>query len=271
MELCIDEDLCVGCGLCVKDCVKEALMMENDRPLAAEGEECIGCQHCMAVCPAGALGIMGFSPESALDLPVQIPSQAEMEMLIKSRRSIRHYKEEPVDSDDLRRLLEITAYAPTGSNSDQVSLSVIHDPDTLGTFRCRLYSAIGERISTLPEGPKRSRFQEIADAREKGKDTLFRNAPHMIVASAPADVTSPVTDCIIALSYFELQAATMGIGTTWCGLVKMALEGIAPELMQVLRIPESHELGYVMLFGRSNIQYHRTVQRISDRVNYISL
>jgi len=65
-----------------------------------------------------------------------------------------------------------------------------------------------------------------------------------VVASAP--VTSPGIDCIIALSYFGLQAATMGIGTTWCGLVKTALAGIAPEQLRDLEIPEDHELGYVV-------------------------
>ena len=271
MELNINEDLCVGCGLCVKDCVKEALVMENGRPSAAPGNACIGCQHCMAVCPTGALGLMGLFPEASLPLPVQIPSAAEMEMLIKSRRSMRHYKREAVAPDALARLLEITAYAPTGSNSDQVRITVIRDPASLDKFRSRLYAAIRERISTIPQDLEKYEFDKMMQGFETGKDTLFRNAPHMVVASAPADVTSPVTDSIIALSYFELQAAAMGIATTWCGLVKFALEEIAPELLRDLEIPEDHELGYVMLFGLPGIRYHRTVQRKSDRVNYVRL
>lgn len=267
LQLNVDEELCVGCGACVRDCVKEVLAMENGRPAAVQKDACIGCLHCMAVCPTAALGAMGFSPESALPLPLQTPSDTQMEMLIKSRRSMRQYKSQAVEPKDLKRLLEITAYAPTGSNSDQVHLTIIHDSSTLRKFKDRLYKAIRERTHSLCGDL--GRFKEMVLDWDKGKDTLFRNAPHMVVASAPADVTSPVTDCIIALSYFELQAAAMGIGTTWCGLVKIALSRIAPELLTDLEIPESHELGYVMLFGLPNIRYHRTVLKKSDRINYI--
>ena len=41
---------------------------------------------------------------------------------------------------------------------------------------------------------------------EKGIDTIFRGAPHLLIATAPVELPTPLADCLIALSYFELFA-----------------------------------------------------------------
>ena len=268
MKFTVDQDLCVGCGICVAECVGYSLIMKNNHPeVCPEREEaCISCQHCMAVCPTGALSVLGLDPESCVPLPVDIPSDRQMEMLIKSRRSTRQYRYEAVDRKILKRLLEITAYAPTGSNNCQVRLSVVDDPGVMDEFRDRTYQAL-ERRKDLP--PDLERYAGIVTEQKQGKDTLFRGAPHLVIASGPGSLVNYTADCIIALSYFELQAAAMGIGTTWCGLVKTVLTRIAPELIPALNLPEGHEIGYVMLFGNPRVRYHRTVQRTVPQVNRI--
>ena len=54
----VDESLCVSCGACVKDCLHQALRMDTYPVMVDEGH-CIRCQHCLAVCPTGAVSIMG--------------------------------------------------------------------------------------------------------------------------------------------------------------------------------------------------------------------
>jgi len=36
---------------------------------------------------------------------------------LRSRRSIRHFKDKPVESDKLEKLLEIACFAPTAKNN----------------------------------------------------------------------------------------------------------------------------------------------------------
>lgn len=62
----------------------------------------------------------------------------------------------------------------------------------------------------------------VLDALETGRDNLFRGAPHLLIASSPKTAPSPEADCFIALTYFELLAASMGLGTVWSGLAKWA-------------------------------------------------
>ena len=64
----------------------------------------------------------------------------------------------------------------------------------------------------------------------------------------------------IALATFELLAASAGLGTVWCGMLKMALE-LAPDLKPLLDLPAEGVHYYPMLFGYPAVEYARTVQR----------
>lgn len=73
---------------------------------------------------------------------------------------------------------------------------------------------------------------------------------------------------MLYLSYFELMAQSCGLGTVWCGLLYWCLRLVLPELIPRLGIPESHELGYAMLFGAPAVQYQRTVERGAAEVHH---
>ena len=78
--------------------------------------------------------------------------------------------------------------------------------------------------------------------------------------SVPKHVPSPLPDCLIALSYFELFAQANGVGTVWDGLAKWAINDLLPETRQRLGIPDDHLIGYCMVFGKPAVRYSRTVQ-----------
>ncbi|NOR60107.1 MAG: 4Fe-4S dicluster domain-containing protein [Methanosarcinales archaeon] len=50
----VDEDICVGCGVCVPMCPFQALSIEDNK-LKIISALCKGCGTCMAACPTGAL------------------------------------------------------------------------------------------------------------------------------------------------------------------------------------------------------------------------
>ena len=112
----VDESLCVSCGACVKDCLHQALRMDTYPVMVDEGH-CIRCQHCLAVCPTGAVSIMGAAASDCTPLAGNIPEPRQLDTLFKGRRSVRHYKRENVSPGLLQELLDSAAYAPTGSNA----------------------------------------------------------------------------------------------------------------------------------------------------------
>jgi hypothetical protein len=115
------------------------------------------------------------------------------------------------------------------------------------------------RDNALPEGM--SYYADFIMMWEKNRfDIMFRGAPHLLIASAPKSVATPLPDCLIALSYFELFAQANGVGTVWNGLARTAISDLLPGMRQRLGIPDDHLIGYAMAFGRPAVHYTRTTQ-----------
>jgi nitroreductase len=233
---------------------------------------CYKCQHCLAICPVGAVSILGLKPENSRPLnDDSFPEADKMETLIKGRRSVRRYKDEDLDQALLQRLLEVAWHAPTGINSRQVRFTVVDGREKLAKLRDMVMTGLGRLVNgnALPEG-----MEFYADFvrmwEEKNIDIIFRGAPHLLIASVPQNVVSPLQDCMIALSYFELFAQANGVGTVWNGLAKWAINDLLPETRHYLGIPDDHLIGYVMAFGVPDVHFARTVQHGPANIHRIA-
>lgn len=261
LDFIIDETRCIQCGECAADCPVSIIDMDGGLPRLPEHREsyCIGCQHCLAVCPTAALSILGKDPDqSDLILP---PAPDAVENLIKSRRSVRRFSSECVDGNILDRLMDVVAHAPTGKNQRRVRFTLVDDREVMEEIRVRTMEGIRKAVTddSLPDGMEF--FAKMVGPYDQGRDIIFRKAPHMIIASAPRDSAAPDADPFIALSYFELMAQSLGLGTVWCGFARWALQSVVPELGRALGIPADHRSMYAMMFGYPAVQYARTVQR----------
>jgi len=263
IDFTADRHLCIQCGQCIADCPARIIEMIEGYPGIAPDNEtaCYKCQHCLAVCPAGAASILGRQPEKSFRLTGNYPDPKQLEVLIKGRRSVRRYLDENLDPELLQHLLDVAWHAPTGVNARQVHFTVVDDRDKMNILRAEVMNGLARlaREGQLPE-----RFERFLNFiklwEEKGIDTIFRGAPHLLIATAPAELPTPLADCLIALSYFELFAQANGVGTVWAGLVRWTLGDILPEFRTRLGIPEDHLFGYAILFGKPAVHYERTVQ-----------
>lgn len=270
LEFYVDQEKCTKCGDCIKDCPVEIIAFSPEYPDIIEGKEddCTKCQHCFTICEPGAISIFGLDPDKSMPLKGSLPSGKQMECLVKGRRSIRHYEKEPVDSSTISYLLSVVANGPTSMN-DQLLFTVVENQETMKKFRDDVMEGIKTALvtSNLPTGSEF--FDSILDAWDNGKDLVFRHAPHILIVSSPDYVPSPEPDAIIALSYFELLAQSVGLGTTWSNLAEWAVASIIPDMKRKLNIPDSHIIGYMMLFGKPAVSYHRTVQRDNLNINRV--
>jgi len=259
----VDAARCDGCGRCAADCPAGIIRLQDGRlpAIAAQDEvKCLRCQHCLAVCPPGAISILGCHPGQSLLLnPAALPSLAQMELLVRGRRSVRRYRDEDVDHELLERLLRTLAHAPTGVNRQALTFHVVGERGALRRLRERLYRTAVEEVEAGRLAPDSGVASFARTYLDSGRDIVFRGAPHVLLVSAPPDAPCQREDVALALAYFELLAHSAGLGTVWCGLLRMSLEAL-PQLKPLFGLSPEH-FYYPMLFGVPAWRYARTVQR----------
>ena len=267
----VDDSKCIKCGACIRDCALEMLEFDPERelPHVIPGTEdsCTRCQHCLAICPTGALEIFGRDPEESLP-PDSNPDPEEILSLIANRRSFRSYRHENLDAVTLDKLKDMLKFVPTGVNSHSLCFAFVDDVNVMDEFRKCVSDGIAAMFKQDPLPPFLAQMARYHKQLRRGKDVIFREAPHMLVVAAKEDSATPVVDPVIALSYFELYAQSLGVGTLWCGLAMGAIQAF-PELLKRLDLPEGYRAGYCMLFGPTDLRYRRAVQ--PDPVRILSV
>ena len=255
MKFEVNRDECIKCGLCVKDCITGAIEQDSQGfPQMTNKNRCINCQHCFAICPKGAITFDGNEVQYA-----QSTNYDDILSLIKSRRSVRQYKGENVSEEKLSKLKTMLNYVPTGCNSHLLHFSMVEDITAMDEIRNKVNSKVLNSVIYKLLAPIFNKFSKVKDALKNGEDIIFRNAPHMIVVSSPVTAPCAAEDPIIALSYFELYAQHLGLGTCWCGFAQICVK-LFPEICDILQIPKGYVPVGVMLFGEPAVKYQRTIQ-----------
>ena len=256
--ICIDPDKCTRCGACVRDCIVEVLKPGADGvpALAPELEKyCLNCQHCLAVCPAGAVTCHGVGPA---DCPAAgpLPESAQMLNLLRQRRSVRQYRDENVSPEVLSSLRDALAWTPTGCNAHSLVFRMVEDKSEMAFFRTEMTRMLQTLIRTGILHLVYPNFKRYLGEIMAGKDVIFRNAPHMIVAAAPKNAPCREADPWIALSYLDLYMQTLGLGSCWCGFAVHAFKWNR-KLRAKLGFPRDCRVGAVLLFGKPAVTYVR--------------
>jgi nitroreductase/NAD-dependent dihydropyrimidine dehydrogenase PreA subunit len=263
----IDEEKCVRDWFCVNECPARIIEIrdkkESPKPVERAEELCIDCGHCVAVCPHEAITLDDAGPEFLTPIqPGLPPGWEQVDHLLRSRRSIRSYKDRPVEREVLEELIGTARYAPSGHNTQPVHWLVVESRDEVRKLAGIVVQWMEEMIETGAEIADTFHFDLIVEAWAKGTDRVLRDAPHLIVAHAPADLYASQAACTIALAYLELAAYSRGLGACWAGYFRAAAAVYEP-LRETLALPEGHATFGAMMIGLAKYKY----QRIPPRKN----
>jgi len=266
----VDREKCNFCGLCAAECPAGIIVIKGPEafPFLARGGQgfCISCGHCVAVCPPGAIGLETMKPEECAPVRRELlPTPEQLEHFLKSRRSVRVYKEEPVPREVLAKLIDIARYAPSGHNAQPVQWLVVEDPKEVRRLSGLVVEWMRSAIKESPELAALLPLDGVLAAQERGQDPIMRNAPHAIIAHAPRDLPSAQQDGLIALTYLELAAYSLGVGACWAGFVHFAATSYRP-MREALRLPQGHHCLGAMMVGYPKYNLRRIPLRNEAKI-----
>ena len=146
-----------------------------------------------------AVGCVTTSEDVNINI-VKAKDKAVMEVIM-SRRSIRDYKSEAVDREQMAKVIECGIYAPSAMNQQPWAVRVVDDKE----FLDGVTTIAVEKMPQLKE--------------QEGFRNFFRNAPTVAFIACPVESYSGEYDCGLLSENMMLAAWSMGIGSCCLGSV----------------------------------------------------
>lgn len=251
----INKDKCIGCGKCVRDCVSEKLKL-IDGKAEFMYERCIQCGHCFAICPVNAVTMTNYGDVSE-EKPVSMEG-FDSDMLLqamKSRRTIRQFKDQKISDDIIEKIIEAGRYCPTGTNAQDFSFTVIKDDlEFFENESVKLFRNVQKIGGSLVSYIKNTTIDD---------NFFFKKAPLVIVVNGKGK-TSPC----LASSYMELMAESLGLGVLYSGFF-IACTKLSKKISKALNTPEGHTPVTCLVIGYPDVKYERIPPREKAKINYL--
>ena len=258
----IDIEKCIGCGQCVKDCFGKNLAMEDNKAKVLK-ERCMQCGHCVAVCPENAVEITDYDMAEVIDIAPPKFSAEDLIDFIKCRRSIRQYKDRPVEPELLDQIIEAGRFTPTGGNRQEITFVVVEkEMEQFRKIVIENLAILSDRIlndENAQPGIKgyAKRWIGIAERYKNNPDDIddvFFRAPMAILITGDHNI-----DAGLAASNMELVACANKLGVLYSGFITRGAN--FEEAKKIIGVPEGKEVLTAMLVGYPNVKYMRSAPR----------
>ena len=291
----IDRELCNGCGVCVAVCPTGTILLKDGKA-AVEGGESILCGHCEAACPRQAVRVTAINEEMSQYrtftaerqwLPPGLFNTPALVQLMASRRSSRCFTDKSVDRALLEDLVKIGITAPSGSNCQSWTFSILPTKkavavlaeDIASYFKrlnvtaeksmLRLFLKITGKgdLDAYYHGYYRKVKEAIEEWRISGRDRLFHGSPAAIVVGSKPGASCPAEDALLATQNILLAAHSMGLGSCLIGYAVAAMKR-DPSIQRSIGIPSEEDIHTVIALGYPDEVYQRIAGRKNVTLRY---
>jgi nitroreductase len=244
----------------------------------------------MAVCPSKAIVVEGLAYEHDLyPLPHGAVEHLPFMEMIRTRRAIRVFKDQPVPKHALDQITRAIALAPPGFTPLKTEIVVVQDTDVIRQALPAMISVYEHLVSAMDHPIARlfirrkvgaAKFRtlqrhvvplmrnRLPELKLGVEDTITRSAPAMIIFHADRHAENYESDIFIAMTYAFLAAHALGLGATAIDLIPPAIENDRG-LRKLFSIPDGNVVVAAVILGYPKYRYQRGILRELKRVTWI--
>jgi nitroreductase/NAD-dependent dihydropyrimidine dehydrogenase PreA subunit len=260
----INYEKCTECASCEDACPRGFFERSEEKGRMVFQDpkrQCALCGQCIAQCPEDAIIYKNMGESFSFDgveKPETIVSYESILNFMKAQRSIRHYKNEKVSREVLKKVLVAMQFAPTAQNNRSENYLVLSDEEKLKA----LSDAVEKELLMNP-ATKAIYADSFAISEKRYKIPIYFDAPHVIFVSSGLNIQNEDNTIGIIVTYGRLAAQTLGLGTCWNGWTQFAMS-LNPKLRDLVGI-RGEKIG-VFTMGYPDVTYYRTSPRIMKPV-----
>ncbi len=295
-RISIDAEKCNGCGLCVQVCKDASIVMKDGKAVVSESTAvfgCIACGHCMTICPTGAITVEGreLSPADLFEIPPKekMASYDSILSLFQHRRSIREFKEKPVEQEMIDKVLAAAMTAPMGIPPSDVNVLVLDGREKVLRFSkdyCEYLENLKWMVS--PWGlvmmrifygkENHAMFRDFIKPLIKVYTEGMKEGNNHVTYDAPLAFYfygSPFTDPadpLIAATYAMTAAESLGLGSCMLGGIHPFIQQgkAAKKFREKWGVRFKSKEGLFLIMGYPKVKYRHGVRRTFANIDFLN-
>jgi ferredoxin len=286
----VDTEKCTGDGICAEVCPEHVIEMVDGTAATAKDREqaCIVCGQCVAVCPTGSIQMPKIPADEFYELPKLQVGYDEFFDLLAVRRSVRVFKDQPVERELAEKILEAASTAPMGFPPHSTGVVVIDRREELDFLLEELVAEYDSTIKAFSNPVGRTMIRLVAGAEEylvlrdfilgiadfanqefrrNGTDQYMYRAPMLMLFHGDRNAPSYDENAHLVCHHAMLAAVSLGLGTTIIGLIPPVVDR-SKKLRERYGIPKENKVLTSLILGYPKYRYARAIRRDLAGVHY---
>ncbi|MFV0417328.1 MAG: nitroreductase family protein [Dysgonomonas sp.] len=286
ITISIENESCIKCSKCVKVCPAHILTQETSKSNIGlqNVHTCIACGHCVAVCPNESVIHSEFPQQKVHMLNRDIlPTADQVLELCRARRSNRAFLSSGVPEKYLKQIVEAAHLAPTASNGQEVSFTLVTNSELLkqiseisvksfeATVKKAKHPLIKPLLSLIAPEAKEGlpHLESVINKYRNGYDIILREAKAVLFFNTPAKSNFGKQDANLAYQNASLMAESLGVSQFYTGYVCISVElDKKQKLAELLNIKGQIHAG--MALAMPAFKFPKYVDREDIKVNIFS-